>query len=191
MKKFLYLGVLALAACAGTQAPPPEFYRLSLDLPTDATPRAGPSSEVWQLVGPIRLPEYLDRDVLWLPQGEAGLQPLPGHRWAEPLREAVPRVLLHDLGRLLGPGRVWRGTPPPGLTVTRQLRVEILDFSAAADHRSVRLRARCALSDPAGQQPTQLREFTVDAPSGSAPGQLAAAHRAALFDLAQKVVTGM
>ena len=55
----------------------------------------------------MRLPEVLERDALLMPQGQAGLEALQGHRWAEPLRDAVPRLLRQDLATLLGEARVW------------------------------------------------------------------------------------
>jgi uncharacterized lipoprotein YmbA len=33
---------------------------------------------------PVRVPDYLNRDAVLLPQGQSGLQALAGHRWAEP-----------------------------------------------------------------------------------------------------------
>ncbi len=91
----LLVTALLMSACAGPQAPPPLYYQLRLQAPeTVVQPAAEGSggSGIWQLMGPLRLPEYLERDVLWLPVGESGLQPLPGHRWAEPLDEADPRA---------------------------------------------------------------------------------------------------
>ena len=190
------LAALLLAACSGPQAPPPQYYQLRLESPgrpdrVDGAGKPSPddASGIWQLMTPVRLPEYLERDVLWLPVGESGLQPLPGHRWAEPLDEAVPRILLHDLAQLHGAGRVWTGSLPSGVTAGSQLRVQILELGVSPDRRSVHLRARCAVSDRQGTKPPRVLDIDVSAPSASAePDALVAAHRSALWEMARKIV---
>ncbi len=189
---------LGLAACSSPQAPPPQYYELRLDVPAAAAAPALPASvpadgaaDVWQLMAPVKLPEYLDRDVLWLPVGTAGLQPLPGHRWAEPLTDAVPRILLHDLALLRGPGQVWSGALPSNLAVSHQLRVQILELSVAGDRRSVQLAARCSLSSAAGGAGAAPRIVDIRlsaASQGGEPDALVAAHRLALWKLAQEMV---
>ncbi|WP_077035642.1 membrane integrity-associated transporter subunit PqiC [Pelomonas sp. KK5] len=190
MKKTLLLVlVLGLAACSsGPQAPPPRYYQLRLAAP-EATQAAPRSSAVWQLMAPVKLPEYLERDVLWLPVGGSGMQPLPDHRWAEPLDEAVPRLLLHDLAQLRGADRVVGGTLPSRLSVGRQLRVQILELSATPDRSAVHLVARATASDPQGTAPLQVVDVDLSAPSsGSDPDALVGAHRLALWKLAQELV---
>ena len=185
---------LLIAACSSApQAPPPQYYQLRLDAPAVADRSTTPASAgIWQLMSPIRLPEYLERDVLWLPVGEAGLQPLPGHRWAEPLDEAVPRILLHDLAQLHGAGQVWSGSVPSGVTISRQLRVQVLDLSAAPDRRSVKLSARCSVSDPQHGVPLRILEIQLSVPStGVEPDALVAAHRLALWQMAREIAAKM
>lgn len=184
---------LGLAACAGSPAPPMRYYQLRVEPPSGEAAAAPPAAtvgeaEVWQLMSPVRLPEYLDRDALWLAVGSNALQPLEGHRWAEPLHTTVPRTLAHDLGVLRGADRVWAGSPPGGLAVARQLRVEILEFAPVDGGRSVRLRARWTFTDPNATGQVQLGEAEIDVPSASAaPAQLVDAHRLALWRLAQRL----
>ncbi len=122
-----------LAGCAGPALPPPQWWRL----PAEASPPlveaalATPanSTPVWQLVGGVPLPGHLDRDALLVPgpAGTGALQPRDAARWAEPLRDALPRLLRHDLQRLLGVP-LWTAPLPPGVVPTRQLRIELLAF---------------------------------------------------------------
>ena len=148
LRRTLALGAAAgaaatLAGCA-TPSPPTQWYELRLDTP--AAPAPAPASPaaagVWELAPQVRLPGALDRDTLVVARADAGLEPLVGHRWAEPLREAVPRVLLHDLQRLHGADRVWAAPAPAGVAVTRRLRVEILALQADAGRSRVRVAAR-------------------------------------------------
>ncbi|MFO1340502.1 MAG: ABC-type transport auxiliary lipoprotein family protein, partial [Burkholderiaceae bacterium] len=178
-------------------APPLRYYPLRIEPPTgpgvapgptaDGPPTGPPTSPaVWQLMLPVRMPEYLDRDTLWAAAGSGGLQPLDGQRWAEPLRSAVPRVLAHDLGVWHGAGQVWAGAAPAGMVVARQWRLELLEFAPGPGR--VRLRARWSASDPQGASPTQAGEADIEAPiAGPRPDQLVDAHRLALWRLAERM----
>ena len=181
--------VVALAAC-GTPAPPPQLYQLRSAAPQSVAPAPGASiavAESWQLA-PLRLPEYLDRDAIVVPTGQSGLQPLQNHRWAEPLRDAVPRVLRQDLGALRGEGSIWAAPLPAGAVVARLLRVEVLAFEATADRAAVRLDAQWSLVDAAGAAPPQIGSARIEVPSvGSEPDALVAAHRLALWRLAERI----
>jgi len=108
----------------------------------------------------VQIPEYLDRSSIVVPTGSAGLSPLAGHRWAEPLKDAIPRILRQDLSALLGAQHVWAAPVPPGVVITRQLRLELLRFEASADRRQVRLQARWSLADPAGKSPPAAGQAT-------------------------------
>ncbi|MEK8034831.1 ABC-type transport auxiliary lipoprotein family protein [Ideonella sp. DXS29W] len=193
----LTLAMVLVAGCATSEAPPLRYHALRLDRPqatpaTPAPPRAAPGpgafAGAWQLVAPVRLPDYLDRDVMWVPGEGGALVPLDGHRWAEPLRTAVPRLLAHDLGDWRGDGAVWGGAVPAGVEVGRQLRLELLEFGATPDGKEVALRAKWAMVDPHGADAPVLGEVRVMAPVASrSAGGLVDAHRLALWRLAERV----
>ena len=188
-RKFLALtGLTALAllgACA-SNAPAPSLYQLRAEPPVAVVPVS--SSQVLQLLLPVTLPEVLERDALVVAQGQAGVQALPGHRWAEPLRDAVPRLLRQDLALLLGDARVWAAAVPAGVVVTRQLRVDVLVLQTAADRNAVQLQARWTLSDPLGRTPPRVQVTQISVPTaGSTPDAWVAAHRVALWQLAEQV----
>lgn len=185
-----------LAACA-SPAPPPALYQLrsappvpvpvpvpvSVSVQTVAAPQ-----QVLQLLLPVALPEALQRDAVLLPQGQAGVQALAGHRWAEPLADAVPRLLRQDLAALLGEARVWAAPLPAGITITRQCRVEILSLMATPDRAAVVLQARWTLSDPTGRNAPAVMTTQISAPSaGPDVDALVSAHRLALWRLAEQV----
>ena len=179
------LGAAALTGCGSS--PPVQLYHLRSEAPVPV-PAPPPGMEVWQLLLPVRVPEYLDREAILLPQGQTGLLALSGHRWAESLRDAVPRVLRQDLATLRGEDRVWTAPVPTGVPVQRLLRVELLALEADADRASVRLQARWALSDPQGRVPPRHDSIGLRVPSqGSAIDSLVAAHRVALWRLAERI----
>lgn len=185
---FVCVGLFSalLAGCAGP-SPAVQLYRLNA-LPPVTPPSASTASVNWQLMQPVIVPAYLDRDAVLLPQGQSGLLALSGHRWAESLRDSVPRVLRQDLSTLLGESRVWAAPVPAGVVVARQLRVELLSLEAAADRSSVLLRARWSLVDPAGTVPARADAVALTAPSaGTDVDSLVAAHRLALWRLAERI----
>jgi len=140
----------------------------------------------------VRVPDYLDREALLLPQGQNGLQPATHQRWAELLSTSVPRVLAQDLTALTGEGRVWTGTVPRGLVVRGQLRVELLAFDVNAAASAVTLKARWTTtrSDGTTQPLAQAHSTTLSAPSlGPDADHLVSAHRLALWQLAQAIAT--
>ena len=147
----LALAFAALLTACANPAPPPALYQLRGPPPVPVQPV--PGTLVLQLLQPVALPEALQRDGLLLPQGAAGLRVLPGHRWAEPLADAVPRLMRQDLAALLGEARVWTAPLPPGVAVTRQCRVEILSLLPTPDRTAVVLQARWTLSDSTGRTP--------------------------------------
>lgn len=176
---------LALAGC-GSSAPV-QLYRLRAEPPAAPPPPQPASAGSVQLL-PVRVPDYLDREAILLPQGGSGVLALGGHRWAESLRDAVPRVLHADLAALLGEGQVWQAPLPAGVTPALQLRVELLALEAEAERMGVRLHARWAWITPRGELPpraqvTQLRVAT----QGGSVDALVDAHRLALWQLAARI----
>lgn len=180
---------LLLAGCA-RDTPPTRWYALRGDPPPAAASAPAADGAVWELSPRVRLPGALDRDTLLVESGAAGLQPLTGHRWAEPLRDSVPRLLLQDLGALRGAGRVWAAPAPPGIAAARKLTVELLVLQADAERRRLRLHARWwfEATGPSPAAPV-LGETVFEQPvAGASVDALAAAHRQALAQLARRIV---
>ncbi|MGV3728491.1 PqiC family protein [Hydrogenophaga sp.] len=189
---FVTMGVgpaLMVMGCAGTAAPPTRWYELRAEPPEPRpVPKPGDGA-VWEVSGQVRLPGALDRDTLVVSTGAASLVPLAGHRWAEPLRDSVPRRLVSDLALLRGERLVWRAPSPAGVNVTRQLRVEIDSLLADSARQLLRLQARWSLTDvQGGTTPPVLGQADMDVPLANAsPDALAAGHRMAVWRLAQRI----
>lgn len=156
--------------------------------PVDAAASAQIGAPVWQLMAPVALPGHLDRDALLLPQGSAGRLQAQGQvRWAEPLRDAVPRLLRLDLSRALG-APVWAAPLPPGLQPTHQLRVELLALDVQPGGRSVLLQARYSVADAQGRRAPRAGDLRlVVHATGTDADALVLAHRQALAQLATQL----
>jgi uncharacterized lipoprotein YmbA len=110
--------VIALAGC-GT-SPDPSYYTLSAGAEPTANTSEGPYSVV---VGPVSLPDLVDRPQLVIRVGENRVAVVEQHRWAEPLRSEIPRVIADNLSRLLSTTRI--STYPQGYDNNAEYRVLI------------------------------------------------------------------
>lgn len=116
--------LLAAAGCGGFLAPrvdPSRFFVLSvrpapdLDLPEWVRSRS-------YGVGPITLPDYLERPSVVTRVSDSEIRPTHLDRWAEPIGKGVLRVLREDLRRCLDATRViafpWYASDRPDLAVS-------------------------------------------------------------------------
>lgn len=115
----------ALAACGST--PPNNYYVLTAEVNAAAnaqTPSIG--------VGPITIPEYLNRNSMVFQQSGNQLDIEKSERWAEPLTDGILRVMSINLGSALGTQNV-QGFPwSPGQTPDYGVTVRILEMDANA-----------------------------------------------------------
>lgn len=125
------VAALLLTGCAAS--PAVKFYTL-VGLPPEAAPSAGRTGAPLTLgLGPVTLPDYLDRPQIVSRASEYRLEVAEFHRWAEPLAGNVARVLAENLTARLPGLRVahypWPARETPGC----QVRIELGRFEAGTD----------------------------------------------------------
>ena len=93
------LFIIGLSACASK---PVEDRYYSLVLAADDVTARVPTEEAGAqlIVGPIRLPAYLSQRGLAMQIGANEIQTANHHFWAEPLDEAITKVLARDISQL-------------------------------------------------------------------------------------------
>lgn len=94
--------VIWLAGCGSS--PPIHFYTLSAEASPD--PVAPVKNDRPISVGPVTLPEVIERPQLVLRTSPNRVTLVEEHQWAEPLQSEIPRVLAENLSRLLGTKQV-------------------------------------------------------------------------------------
>lgn len=129
------LAVLAGASAGGCFSPRPDpskFFVLAPDgaasansiAPAGLTPASAPTIGL----GPIKLPEYLDRDEVVTRVGPNRLELSDQDRWAEPLDNNFKQVMAQDLTQALGTHSItfypWFGTT----RVDYQVRIDVYRF---------------------------------------------------------------
>lgn len=90
------IAVAAFAAACGT-TPNATFYTLRGDTELGTTD----ASSISVVVGPVTLPDAVDRPQLVINTTGNRVRIEEFHRWAEPLRNEIPQVLAAQLGREL------------------------------------------------------------------------------------------
>lgn len=91
-------------ACASS--PPMHFYTLSAET-SGSPPPIQPGKDRRIVVGPVSIPDVVDRPQIVVRSGPNQVTLVDDHRWAEPLKSDVTRVIAENIGRLVGSGRVW------------------------------------------------------------------------------------
>ncbi len=177
----MMLGVLGVSGCVSV--PPPKSYLLSMAAP------APPAAIVPVVVGvgPISIPAYLDRSSIVVPTGDGGEVRLSEeHRWAEPFREGISRILAGNLSAMIPTDAVptfpWR-VP---WTVQYRVTMDILRFDGALG-RSVVLDARWRLLDGAGKELALRAMHLEEACADGTYGGLVSAHDRLLASLSRKI----
>jgi uncharacterized protein len=188
----------ALTACSSTSAPQ-RWYRLPSELPAgEAAPRATAGtagSAVWELSSTLPMPELLARDTLFVEEGAAGIRLLHGHRWAEPLRDALPRVLREDLARLV-PG-LWTASVAQNAQnlqnapAAGRVQVELLALQGSLPRRQVAVSARWVVTPSASAQPHAYRANETVPWTDASPESLVVAQRVAMWRLAQRIAQSL
>ncbi len=122
----LLVGLLA-AGCGGSKT----YYFLTADGPTPTGSGRGLG------VGPVTLPEYIDRPNLVIQNGDNSLAVAEDHRWAGDLSTSIARVTATNLGRRLHTGNVRTYPWQNDGEIDRQVSLEIRQLHAAADGHAV------------------------------------------------------
>ena len=94
-----FLLVIGLCACASKPIED-RYYSLVLAADDVAAPEPAEETSAQLIVGPIRLPAYLSQRGLAMQTGENEIQTANHHFWAEPLDEAITKVLVRDISQL-------------------------------------------------------------------------------------------
>ncbi|MDR3672692.1 MAG: PqiC family protein [Holophaga sp.] len=185
------LPVLLLAAtlgCLGLKTSPSVLFHTLQPLQLEGPPPA-PSGLAVEIL-PVRLPELLQRPQLVLAEGPGGMGLSDTHRWGNPLDQDMQRVLVQNLGLLLGSEAVVAS--PYGERVAAGYRVELEVRSCQARDGALLLDAVWMVTRP-GQsrallvRPSLLREALPD----SSPDALAAAHSRIMADLSREIAAAL
>ncbi|MFZ1536137.1 MAG: PqiC family protein [Chromatiaceae bacterium] len=151
----LLTGPALMAGCASS--PTSSFYILS-PLP-EAKARQGTLVEgkISLGIGPITLPDYMDRPQMVSGVGAQRIEVDEYQRWGGSLRADIANTLSENLAHLLGTSRVVIMPAEVKLPVQYRLIVTILRFDADNEGQAL-LKVRWALIDPNAETALTMRE---------------------------------
>ena len=186
----LLAACLVADGCASTL--PSKFYTLTPMNAVNATAGVTPVEEGDVLaVGPVRLPDYLDRPQIMTRSEGNEIRMAETERWAGSLQEDVSRVLVENLSSLLSGKHVavvrWSSAMQTMAPFRKRLAVEVLRFEGPLGG-TVILKTRYALFGPDGKKVISAGESIVREPaSGSDYESLTAAMSRALATFSREV----
>ena len=138
-------------------------------------------------IGPVTVPDYLDRPQRVSGVGAQRIEVDEYQRWGGSLRADIANTLGENLAHLLGTSRVVMMPAEVKLPVQYRLVVDVLRFEAESDGQAL-LKARWALIDPSAEVALAMRESSFRQPFAKAdPDAQVAALSVALGDLSREV----
>jgi uncharacterized lipoprotein YmbA len=96
---FVLIVLLGLTAC-GSNPVEDHYYSLVLAADDVAAPVSSDETKAHLIIGPVQLPEFLNRRGLAMQIDANQIQTAGHHFWAEPLDEAISKVLVRDIANL-------------------------------------------------------------------------------------------
>jgi uncharacterized lipoprotein YmbA len=153
----LALVTLPILVGCGTTAPS-SFYMLK-PLPGSQAEGQGAMEGPVIAIGPVSLPDYLNRPQIVSREGETGIRLAEYNRWAEPLQENFTRVMAENLSQLLSTNRLtvfpWQGSMPLDYRVS----LDVLRFDCDEEGPFV-LTARWTLFGKDGKEVKAMQKST-------------------------------
>jgi uncharacterized lipoprotein YmbA len=187
----LFSGALLLLTACGTTEPS-RFYLLSADVdPSSVRQESGIGEEMAIEIGPVTLPEYLNRPQIVTRMGQNKIVLAEFDRWAEPLDENFARVLLENLSCLLSTDRLTLFPDKGSMTYPYRIVVDVTRFDAD-ELGTVTFSARWALLGENGEALLRRKTDIVkqEAEEGDYPS-IVQSESGALADLCQEIAAAV
>lgn len=182
-RRFILVCCLSLLGCAGSK--PPRYYTLSGALPAAQIPveaAARPSVGL----GPVSLPESADRPQLVIRSGDNEVEIVQGHRWAEPLKQDVARLLAGRLAQKLSNPRIGPLSPGAAQDPDYRVSIDLVRLEARMGKEAI-VEALWTLSAKSGGVPVTRRGLYRAAVAGAGHQDVVAAYFKALCALADDI----
>ncbi|MBB5460282.1 membrane integrity-associated transporter subunit PqiC [Paraburkholderia sp. Cpub6] len=181
-----FMAAFAGGMLGGCSSPNAVFYTLSSDT---ALERTGPVLPISIVVGPVTVPELVDRPqmVTRVSANEVALNEFA--RWGESLKSNIPRAIAGDLARLLGTANVF--VYPQGTVAGAwQVSVAVLRFESVPGD-SITVDASWTVRPPRAGTPVIGHTNAREPLTGQGYAAIAAAHSHALAAVSQDIAAAI
>ena len=127
----LIVTLLMAAALAGCGTSPPErFYTLASE-PAPALSAGTTANGVSIIVGPVSVPELVDRPQFVVRSGANRVEIAEQSRWAAPLKHEIPRVIADHLARFIEGARTTTSASRAVAAADYRVTIDIKRFDSA------------------------------------------------------------
>jgi uncharacterized protein len=186
---------MLLASCSSILSPPPErttFVILTQGVtPAGVNPDGAVPAGLGIGLGPVTLPQYLDRPEVVIRTSQNSIELSPTVRWAEPVTDNFRQVLAADLGRNLNTSHI---VPYPWYSDQKldySVRVRVDRFETT-EKKTAELSARWDIAEGDNGRTLVDRHSDISEPlSSSEPQSIAAGLSADTADLAEKITAAI
>lgn len=180
------LMAMLCSGCFGTAATS-SYYTLNSAAPEAGLPDTQPGAQLIIGLGPLSLPDYLDRPAIVTRISPNRLAVNEGHRWAGTLQSEILRVVAADLEALTGARSVVVFPWPVELDPDLRFRIDIQAFEGRRGGK-VQLKAAWSLTPSRSDQPAVRRVTLIEEDArGTGFDGLAAAMGQALAGLSRQM----
>jgi uncharacterized lipoprotein YmbA len=181
----LVMTVAALGSCSSS--PVASFYTLSVVAARDEAPAVHGIAVV---VGPVTVPELVDRPQFVDRVSENEVRIDEFARWADSPKSQIPRVIASELAVLLPGARVSVYPADPDSAAAYRVRVDIQRFDGAPGD-AVTVDALWSARPPKNGTPVNGRTVVHEPAAGPGNGALAAAYSAALAAVSRDIAAAI
>jgi len=180
----VFLTISSLTGCASS--PRETYYTLSAGAAVNgATPASGESAYSIA-VGPITLPEVVDRPQFVLRAGPNEVTFVELHRWAGPLKSEIPRIIADNLAADLNVKRVAAYPQSAGDNADYRVLVDIQRFDSTLGE-SVTIDALWTIKRTSDGTLRTGRSTARESSSGGTYEAVVAAHSRALVTISREI----
>jgi uncharacterized protein len=181
------LALIALVALAGCKSPNSSFYTLS---PEPSLERTGTPLRTPVVVGPVTVPELVDRPqiVTRVSDNEVALNEFA--RWGEPLKSGIARAIAADLGKLLGAENVSVAGQAGLVQEACRVRVDIVRFDSVPGD-AVTVDAQWVVRVPGKPVPVSGRTVVRESVGTAGNDAVVAAHSRALATVSRDIAAAI
>jgi uncharacterized protein len=132
---FIPANLLYISQLVGCASAPEQLYTLEAASAINRAPLH--LERPYVLVGPVQLPELIDRPQLVIRNGEYSIDINEQQRWATPLKESLPRVIAAELNLRILKENFIASSPNMVSSPSARLLIEIISFDLSPSGASI------------------------------------------------------
>ncbi|WP_151633600.1 PqiC family protein [Noviherbaspirillum aerium] len=190
----MLLACMLLSACASN--PSEHFYTLNpaAAIPASSAPDAGAGAGAnagfGVAVGPVRVPEIVDRPQLVVRRGPTQVDLLEQHRWAQPLRAEIAQAIASGLRAHLPSARIALDRDAAAQNADVRVTVDISRFEAVPGE-AVTVQALWSLRPAANRPPVAGQSSSREPVRGAGNEEIAHAFARAVANISRDIAAAV